>query len=266
MFDIHAHVLPALDDGPETFEDALRLVAELAHEGISELVATPSYGTRYVRVPAADVQERAAALERIARAAGVSVRLHAGHEIELNAATEEALVRGDAATLNDGPYALLALPADEWQPLMLPETLPETIVRLRMAGFIPVLAAIERHPAAQRDPDALAPLVGLGALLQVTASSLAGEHGDAARRAAERLLPRNLAHVLASGARGNAQARLVTAGLRRAEMLVGQRRVWEMTVRVPRAILCGAPVETPPVLSAAHARWYGEDPYERRSS
>lgn len=265
MFDIHAHILPALEDGPETFEEALRLVAELAREGVSEIAATPRFGNRFPRLPISDVRERAAALERVVRAAGVAVRLRVGHEIEFGPETEDALVRGAASTLNDGPYALIALTTAERPGATLPESLPETIVRLRMAGIIPVLAGVERYSAVQRDPDTLVPLVRLGALLQVTVSSLAGAHGVAARRAAEALLPRNLAHVLASGVRGGAAAPHVTAGLRCAEMIVGRQRVWDMTVGVPQAMLRGAPVAPPPVLPAA-SPWCRDDGQRQRRS
>lgn len=45
----------------------------------------------------------------------------------------------------------------------------------------------------------------------------------------------------------------LAAGLRRAELLIGSRRLWEMTVETPEAIVRGAAVKTPPVLAPARA-------------
>jgi len=39
--DLHAHVLPGVDDGPETVDDALDLLGALEQEGVALVAATP---------------------------------------------------------------------------------------------------------------------------------------------------------------------------------------------------------------------------------
>ncbi|MEA2060888.1 MAG: CpsB/CapC family capsule biosynthesis tyrosine phosphatase [Thermodesulfobacteriota bacterium] len=41
MIDIHSHILPMIDDGPETTEQALSLVYQASLEGITAMAATP---------------------------------------------------------------------------------------------------------------------------------------------------------------------------------------------------------------------------------
>lgn len=43
MIDLHAHILPAIDDGPKTAKEAAALVKELAAQGVRVIVATPHY-------------------------------------------------------------------------------------------------------------------------------------------------------------------------------------------------------------------------------
>lgn len=238
MFDLHAHILPSVDDGPADLEEALTVLTALARAGVHGIVATPRFCRRYPRLAPEDLHRRARALERLARHAGLSLRIWAGHEVSLNTDIERHLARGAIATVNDGPYVLCDLPT-----LALPAGLPGVIARLRRDGYIPVLAHPERCTVIRRDPDALVPLVEAGALTQLTLSSLTGSFGPGVRRTAETLLRHNLAHALASGTHSlKDHPSRVAVALRAAELLAGRERVRQMTVDVPRAIIEGLPV------------------------
>ncbi len=41
MIDTHLHILPGVDDGPETIQESLVLARELVNEGIHTAIATP---------------------------------------------------------------------------------------------------------------------------------------------------------------------------------------------------------------------------------
>ena len=41
MVDIHSHILPGLDDGPKTLEDAVAMIKIAAKSGTTDIVATP---------------------------------------------------------------------------------------------------------------------------------------------------------------------------------------------------------------------------------
>jgi protein-tyrosine phosphatase len=244
MIDIHAHVLPGADDGPETEDEALATLWALAAEGVSEVVATPHFIDHYPRLSAAEVGERVAALQRQANQSGLAVRLYAGHEVHLDVDTEQALERGQAATLNGGPYVLLELSSEAFSPY-----LPLALARLVRRGFVPVIAHAERYTPVRQDPEVLVPLVEAGALLQITCSSLAGRFGTTVRETAQILLRRNLAHVLATDTHSLARRRPhLGEGLRVAEALVEPERIRELTVDVPRAILAGERVAVPAIL------------------
>jgi len=261
LFDIHTHILPAIDDGPRTIEAAITAIMALAAEGVTDIVATPHFNDRYLRVPSHEVRARVQVLQRAANQAGIAVRLWAGHEVYLDAGTAENLARGIAAPINQGPYVLLELPTQDF-----PIFLSGLIDQIQLKGFVPVIAHVERYMPTRRDPDVLIPLIEAGALLQVTASSLIGLFGQRVRQTAEILLQRNLAHVLASDTHAvTDRPPQFAAGLRAAEALVGQKRVCEMAIEVPRAIVAGAPVVVPPILMRAHPRSSGRFTHPRRT-
>lgn len=249
MFDLQAHLLPALDIGPRTFEDAITLVRALAAEGVTDLLATPYFGEPYPLVEAGEVYTRARALQRMIWRAGIDARLYAGHLVTLDDAGEQALAKGVAATINDGAYALVRLP-EPWDPAEI----EMRVLRLRRVGVIPIIAHVERMASVRRRVESLEPLIAAGALCQLTLSSLTEAAPPEVRRTAETLLARNLAHVVGSGAHGALVGSPgVAAGLRRAELLIGSQRLWEMTIETPEAIVRGAAVQTPPVLAPARA-------------
>ena len=43
MFDIHSHILPAIDDGAQYLEESLKLLELMRAEGITHVMATPHF-------------------------------------------------------------------------------------------------------------------------------------------------------------------------------------------------------------------------------
>ena len=41
MIDLHCHILPGLDDGPATLDDAAKMARAAADDGVRTVVATP---------------------------------------------------------------------------------------------------------------------------------------------------------------------------------------------------------------------------------
>lgn len=249
MFDLQAHILPSLDIGPQTVEEAITMIRALSAEGVTAIVATPYFGDPYPHVAAGELQTRTKALQRMARQAGIDAWLYAGSLVTLDDAGERALAKGVAATINDGPYALARLPD-----ACTPADAEARVRRLRRVGVIPILAHVERVPFIRRRVETLEPLIAAGALTQLTLASLTDAAPPDVCRTAEALLTRNLAHTLGSGAHGAlAGSPGVAAGLRMAELLVGARRLWEMTIEAPEKIVRGASVTAPPPLAPARA-------------
>ena len=237
MFDLHAHILPMVDDGPQSIEDAVDMLAALAQEGVTDVVATPHYDQLQPHIDAEEARTRTLALQRVARTAGLEIRLWVGHEAHLPAPVELLLARNTLATVNDGPYILLEAPRRR-----LPADLPALVERLRQVGYVPIFTDIEMCVEVQRNPEALTPLVQAGALTQVALSSLLGARGDEVRQTAEILLTLRLTHVLASSARPGGEPLRIVEGIQTAQALVGRARTRQLTIETPAAIVRGDPL------------------------
>ncbi len=233
MIDTHLHILPGVDDGPETMQESLTLAQMLVQEGIQAAIATPHYNDEFPQRSAAEIRERVYYLQQELDRHAIPLRLFAGHEALIKAGLLEDIQAGRLATLNGSSYLLLEL----WNSTWLPET-ERVIFELRAHGIIPIVAHPERYRAIQQDPSRLAALLEQGALAQLTASSLAGMQGNTTRRCAETLLKQGLIHCIASDAHGlHRRPPGVIRGLERARVLVGQVRVYQMIQAQPAAIL-----------------------------
>ena len=247
MIDLHAHVLPGLDDGARTLDESLRMLALARRDGITAVAATPHVRHDFPTRPE-QMEEGVASLRAALDARGIELTLLPGGELdyeELGRRTVDELSR--FALAGNARYLLVEFPYAGW-----PLRLPAEVERLLEAGIVPVLAHPERNSAVAERPTALAAMVEAGALVQVTASSVTGAFGKRVRAVARRLLDAGLAHLVATDAH---TPELGRASLAAAAEAVSDPALARWLVRdVPAAIVSDTPLPRRPV-SAARARW-----------
>jgi protein-tyrosine phosphatase len=239
VIDLHSHILPGLDDGSRTVEDARALARRAAADGVTAIAATPhvrpDYPTRPEEMERGVMRLREDFVEQ-----GIDVEVLHGGELDLGMLAE--LDDGELRRFTlaqSGRYLLLEFPYSGW-----PAGLEETIYGLGLRGLVPVVAHPERNRAVQSDPRRLGEAVRMGALVQITASSLDGRIGRSSRKAAVRLLELGLAHVLASDAH---TPEIREAGLADAAGAVGDDALARyLTVDAPTAIVAGETVPERP--------------------
>lgn len=239
MIDLHAHILPFLDDGAETLEDSRAIARAAAAEGVEAIAATPHVRPDYPTTAEqmeAGVAELRADFER----ERIPVQVLHGGEIALEmlrSLEAEAVRRFTLA--QTGVYLLVEFPYSGW-----PLGLDREIFSLRAAGLTPLLAHPERNREVQAAPERLEELTRLGAAVQITAASLEGRMGKSSRAAAFRLLERGLVDVLASDLHTPAlrEARLGPA----VEALKDAGLARHLTEDAPRAIVAGEELPKPP--------------------
>lgn len=256
MIDLHAHLLPGLDDGPASLAGSVAMARAAWDAGIRTMVCTPHVSGHYPTEPAA-VHEGVARLRAALADADIGLAILPGAEIALDRLARLSDVDLTLASIaGDGRWVLLEMPFRGW-PIGLPQTLRELEIR----GYRAIIAHPERADAIQRSPDRMREIVGLGALVQLTAGSFLGEHGPAARRAALMLLAGGAAHLLASDAHsaGPWRAPDLEAGLQAAAdgIDVHPQTLRWMVDEGPAAVLAGGPVRPPRLMASRKPRGDG---------
>ncbi len=245
MIDLHSHILPGIDDGPQTLEGSLELARVAVATGTRTILATPHINDDH-SIDAARVAAGLAGLRPALAEAGIPLEVLPGGEIAIwrLGDLDDAALRSLA--LGGGPYLLVESPFSPvigaFEPLVLD---------LLKRGHRVLLAHPERCPAFHREPQRLEGLVEAGALVQITAGSMLGTFGSTVRRFTTALLRDGVVHVVASDAHDAAKRPPGLAegfaALERELPGLGGLRPW-MTEGVPRAILDDTPLpERPPL-------------------
>ena len=196
MIDIHAHILPGMDDGPSTREEALEMARTAVANGIGVIVATPHclngvYNNWRKEILAA-CAEFSAELEN----QNIPLTVLPGSEVRLSPEIIDALDSGRLMTMNDaGRHITLELP-DQF----IPKATVSFINRLRSRGITPIISHPERNPAIQHNVELLSDIIAAGALSQITAASFTGGFGEGAMKCCQRILALRLVDFVASDA------------------------------------------------------------------
>lgn len=236
--DLHAHILPGLDDGPETIEEAAALCRLLARDGVVTAVATPHQLGRYEGTnSASEVRQAVRALCVQLDRFHVKLDVRPGAEVRLDERIPAMIASDQILTIGDtGKYLLLELPSGP--AFDVNAVLP----RVRVDGMRIVLAHVERYDFL-RQPDAARRWRDAGALLQVNSSSLVGGWGAVAQQGGWDLLEADVVDLIAGDAHsvGQRRARWTEAAGEIARRY-GNQRVQTLCVENPRKILQGEPL------------------------
>lgn len=195
MVDLHCHLLPLVDDGPASVEQALRLAEQAANEGVTRIIATPHLFHPQFETTDVDVRLTVAELNVLLKQRNIPITVYPGHEVRLTGELIEEVKTGVTLSLADSRYLLVEFPSTG-----IPSYARQVFAELISDGYIPVIAHPEKNKAIIQNPMLLFDLISNGAISQVTCASLIGKYGKDVQRFAVALLENGLAHLLASDA------------------------------------------------------------------
>ena len=244
MIDIHTHVLPGVDDGPEGADVSEQMLRMAAEDGTTAIVATPHADLKYSFDP-----ERCRELIEDLRKRESSPQLYGGCELHLTPENiEKVTCDPKRFTLNGGDCVLLELPN-----AVLPEMVEPVLSVLFGSGLRVIIAHPERNPSIQRRIQFAEELVQAGCYLQLTAQSIQGGFGTAAESASAHILSRRLAHFVASDAHSaTARRPLLSASYSKVSSRYGEAAARTLFRDNPSAALSGAPIRRVP----APGNWF----------
>lgn len=197
MIDIHTHVLPGVDDGAQTMEESLEMLAQAADSGVHTLVITPhcNIPDEFDNYVSPELDARFQALDQAREEAGIPLRLCKGMEAFATYELPELLRTGSVWTLNNTRYFLMEFAFTED-----PDFCRKILRACAEEGFSPIIAHPERYYFLQDDLDLAFEWCVSGYGLQLNKGSLLGRFGPETERCAHLLLEHGLAACVASDA------------------------------------------------------------------
>lgn len=194
FIDIHCHILPAIDDGPEEEEESVEMAQLAKDDGITHIFATPHIMIGSYENTATTI---GVALERFLPRVPEGIAVFSGADVRISADLAERLDRKEIPTLGGSPYLLLELPS-----YAMPLNMEAFLFALRRKEYIPVITHPERYGYFAANLSKLAMLRDEGALVQITASSVTGDFGRDIKKTALMMTEKNLVDFVATDSHG----------------------------------------------------------------
>lgn len=196
MTDIHCHIMPGIDDGADSYEEALAMANEAYEAGTRVMAATPHYyNESQCRYPSSrgDVISKYKKLRDYLKAAGCPVTLCIGAEHFGVSDIGRLAHENKLIPLNGSRYVLVEFNFDDE-----PERVRYVLSQLLESSYVPVIAHPERYFFIQQEPARLYRYLDLGCLIQINKGSPLGRYGEDSKELSMWMLRNRLPHIVAS--------------------------------------------------------------------
>ena len=164
LMDIHAHILPGLDDGAANLEESLKMIQMAESQGIEKIIATSHHSPQFPN----SRQEVLGAYAQLKKALSEKskVEISCGQEIFYSEDTLEELKAGELLTMAGSSYLLVEfMPFDPFTRIF------QGCSRLSAAGYGMILAHAERY-GCLREQEHVEELLQMGVRLQMNFRSI----------------------------------------------------------------------------------------------
>ncbi len=222
MMDVHCHMLPAIDDGPDSMEESLSMARHAVEAGFSHVILTPHILPGAYDNDAAGIAKTFAEFESELRANGIPLSISMAAEVRVCGELPEMIAADTVPFLGlwQGRRALLL----EWPFDAAPIGFERLIAWLLARDIVPVVAHPERNKDIILNPEKIGHYVQLGCLFQITGSSVTGLFGKASQACALFLLYRDWVAFIATDAHNMHK---------RSPSLVDARRMLQALIGIP---------------------------------
>lgn len=191
--DIHSHLLPGLDDGVQSFEEAEAIILRFQKLGYTKLITTPHVMSDFFKNTSEGILAKLAELRQWIAAKNINMEIQASAEYYLD---EELFkkIETNVPLLTFGKNQFLF----ETNFMTEPLNLKEFIFLATTKGYKPVLAHPERYLYLQSDFSKAEDLLNRGLLFQLNVSSISGYYSKAAQTTAQKLIDKGWIHLIGS--------------------------------------------------------------------
>lgn len=168
-FDIHSHILPGVDDGAESLEEAMSMIEIAYKEGTRNIFLTPHYEKGKNSYTKEELNTRFEELKNEVEEVYPDMKLYLGNEVLYTDGIVDDLKNDRIQTMNDTKYVLV-----EFNIRISYNELYQAIRKITNARFRPIIAHVERYRCLFKHIERIDELVSLEAYLQMNISSVYG--------------------------------------------------------------------------------------------
>lgn len=191
--DIHAHLLPGLDDGVKSIEESIYILKILQSLGYRKVITTPHVMSDHYPNSKIDILTKLKTVQEAIRENNLKIVVEAAAEYYLDEvfiqkidSSEELMTFGDNYVLFETSF------------FNKPAFLEDAIFKMNAQGYQPILAHPERYSYLIQDFNLLKKLKNMNVLLQMNMLSLAGHYSRDVKNFSKKLLKAKLIDFVGS--------------------------------------------------------------------
>ncbi len=192
FIDIHSHIAWGIDDGMPSIEDAQSTLELARIDGIVGICSTPHIIPGQLdRSIYDEIVSRQLELKEMS-----SIPIYFGGEVMMNSEFIDGLDFGLYPSLNGSRYMLVEY--NVLRDIHSIDYRDDCLYELKVRGFIPVIAHIERYFHSGLDYSIIDNWIDMGCVLQINRTSILGMHGKQIQSNALSLLDNGYCDVIAT--------------------------------------------------------------------
>ena len=188
LTDMHAHLLPGIDDGAKSIAESIQMIKQMHLMGYTNITATPHVFSDYYPNTKENILRGAEDLKAEIEKSNIPISLHVAAEYFLDAHFKELLDDKSLLTLF-GNAVLVEMSTIRSSPLV-----DDLIWEIKSKGYCPVLAHPERY-LYLTDED-YGRFISYGCKFQINLLSLSGNYGRQVKKRVYKILKNNWATIV----------------------------------------------------------------------
>lgn len=193
FIDIHTHILPEVDDGSRSMAETIKMLQIAQEQQIETIIATPHFIPGGKNLPVDVLKQRLEQVQAEAIKINPSMKVFLGNEIYYSESVIEDLKSGKALTLAESRYVLVEFSTKDTD-----QHIYRALSGLIRAGYIPILAHVERYRCFYKKEYLIHDLIEAGCYIQMNSRSLIGGFLDREAAYHRSLIEQGLIHLIGS--------------------------------------------------------------------
>jgi tyrosine-protein phosphatase YwqE len=190
--ELHSHLIPGIDDGAQTLEQSIEIIAEFAKLGYRKIITTPHIMADFYKNGPYNILPGLQALRGALAEKNIAIEIEAAAEYMADDMLISKILAGEMLSFGSG-YVLFEMAFDQESP-----HIKEIIFELQLAGYKPVLAHPERYGYYASQPHKFKELADAGVLMQININSIVGYYSPHMIKTVQWLAREKLIHFVGS--------------------------------------------------------------------
>lgn len=235
MIDLHCHILPGLDDGANSLDEAVEMARMAEDDGIRKIVATPHlFRGEFTPNDLGLIEEKKQELVKALKKMNINIEVFTGAEVHISHnLIGEIRKNRKFLVINQSSYMFVEFPSEH-----VFSGVKDLFFNLMSEGITPVITHPERNSIFIRNSSMLYELVQMGSFCQANSGSFTGLYGLNSQKAVHRFLELGLIHFISSDCH-NTRSIIpkLSEAVIRASGIVGEVNATALVEENPQAVL-----------------------------